>query len=103
MLQKPLLFFSPFPKFLYAVLLFFSFSLSAQVTFPLTDLSAFKQASSSWHIAGGVNADLNTNNILRYASGAGVLVNVPDEKNKGADLYTNIEHSDADLELDYMM
>ena len=41
--------------------------------------------------------------MLTVANGTGVLVNLPDKKNKGADLFTNIEHGDADLELDYMM
>lgn len=79
------------------------YNLCAQTTFPLTDLSGFKAASSSWHIAGDVRADLNATNVLKYSTGTGVLVNVPDDANKGADLYTNLEHSDADLEFDYMM
>ena len=35
--------------------------------------------------------------------GTGILVNLPDKKNHGADLYTNFEHGDLDMELDYMM
>ncbi len=75
----------------------------AQATIPLTDLSFFKQASASWRIAGDVKADLNTANVLQASTGTGVLVNTPGDKTPGADLYSNMEHGDADLELDYMM
>jgi hypothetical protein len=86
-----------------AVFLLVNYQLNAQTTFSLNNLSDFKAPSSSWHIAGDARADLNANNILKYTNGTGVLVNFPDDKNKGADLYTNLEHGDADLELDYMM
>ena len=76
---------------------------SAQATISLTDLSFFKQPSASWQIAGDVKADLNTNNVLQLSQGTGILVNTPTNQNHGADLYSNTEHGDADLELDYMM
>ena len=78
-------------------------ALKAQTSLTLSNLSDFKTASPSWHIAGDVKADLNSNNKLSYNNGAGILVNAPDEKNKGADLYSNLEHGDADLEFDFMM
>lgn len=80
-----------------------SYSLNAQTVFSLTDFSDFKSPSSSWRIAGNVSADITANNVLKYTAGTGILVNAPDNANKGADLYTNLEHGDADLELDYMM
>ena len=75
----------------------------AQNNLPLTDLSFFKQTASGWRVAGDVKADLTTKDVLIVSNGTGVLVNLPDKKNPGADLYTNSEYGDADLELDYMM
>jgi len=72
-------------------------------TMPLTNLSAFKNPSKTWQIAGDVSADLGKDNNLSTAKGTGVLVNLPDKKNHGEDLYTTAEHGDAELELDYMM
>ena len=70
----------------------------------LTDLKPFKQASSSWRIVGGVQADLKKANSLFVSEGSGVLVNLPDhDANKGADLYTLAEYGDIDLELEYLM
>ncbi|MHB1178141.1 MAG: 3-keto-disaccharide hydrolase, partial [Daejeonella sp.] len=69
----------------------------------LTDLSSFKNPGKTWHIAGDVTADLNNPNTLNTSKGTGILVNLPDKKIHGKDLYTNFEHGDADLELDYMM
>ena len=66
-------------------------------------MSFFKQPASSWHLAGNVKADFNAPNTLITGSGTGVLVNLPDNKTKGADLFSNLVHGDADLELDYMM
>ena len=70
---------------------------------PLTDLSAFRNPGKSWQLASNVNADLSKTNVLKINSGTGVLVNTPDKKRKGEDLFTNLEHGDLDLELDYMM
>ncbi len=83
--------------------LLLSFSAVAQNNLPLTDLSFFRQPPSSWRIAGDVRADLNAKEVLLTTNGTGVLVNLPDKKNPGADLYSGIEHGDADIELDYMM
>ncbi|WP_423147095.1 family 16 glycoside hydrolase [Rubrolithibacter danxiaensis] len=69
----------------------------------LDDLSFFKNPSKSWKIAGDVHADLNQVNALDLSKGTGILVNQPDKRNHGEDLYTNLEHGDLDLELDYMM
>lgn len=74
-----------------------------QTTLPLTDMSAFKPASKTWRLAGDVQADLNTANALKPAAGTGVLLNLPTDKEHGQDLYTNMMHGDADVELEYMM
>lgn len=83
--------------------LLFFVSAVAQDSISLDNLSFFKQPPSSWRLASDVRADLNANNVLITANGTGVLVNLPDKKTPGADLYSNLEHGDADLELDYMM
>ena len=75
---------------------------NAQTTLPLNDLSSFKSPSKSWMISGNVAADLNKVNFLSTTKGSGVLVNLPENHN-GADLFTNFEHGDVDLELDYLM
>jgi hypothetical protein len=69
----------------------------------LDDLSAFRDPGKTWDIAGDVSADLSENNLLETEKGEGVLVNQPSSRRKGEDLYTNFEHGDMDLELEYMM
>lgn len=78
-------------------------TVTAQTTLPLNQLSSFENPSSSWRIAGDVRADLKENGVLTVSDGEGVLANVPNKKNEAKDLYTNFQHGDIDLELDYMM
>lgn len=72
-------------------------------TVSLNDLSAFQQPGPSWQIAGDVFADLYTNNKLTGSKGTGILINLPEKKKPGKDLFSTFEHGDIDLELDYMM
>lgn len=83
---------------------------SAQLSFAqaansiaLQDLSAFKSSGKTWQIASDAEASLEKDNLLVPVKGAGVLVNLPDKKNHGADLFTTAEYGDVELELDYMM
>jgi hypothetical protein len=76
---------------------------TAQTTIPLTDLSFFQKAGTSWRIAGDVRGDLSQKGLLTSTPGTGMLVNNTDFNNTGADLISNVEHGDMDLELDYMM
>ncbi|MFA6945192.1 MAG: DUF1080 domain-containing protein [Pedobacter sp.] len=69
----------------------------------LADLRAFKKSSASWQIAGSVQADPEKPNFLNISKGSGILLNYPDEKNKGEDLFTLAEYGDIDLELEYLM
>jgi len=70
----------------------------------LTDLSPFKApVGKNWRIAGDAAADMNQKEVLTASNGTGVLVNLPDKKDKAVDLYTSLEHGDADVELDCMM
>jgi hypothetical protein len=75
----------------------------AQQTLPLTDFSAFQTPGPSWQLAADVRADISKEGVLTPAAGTGILVNLPDKKSPGKDLFTNLQHGDADLELDYMM
>lgn len=70
---------------------------------PLNDLSPFKDPSKSWQVSGGVQADLGKANSLNLSKGSGVLVNLPDKKTHGEDLYTIAEYGDIDLELEYLL
>jgi len=69
---------------------------------PLNDLRAFRPAAGNWKIAGDVTADLDKKGVLNPAKGQGVLVNLPDDKNKD-NLTSTFEHGDMDLELDFLM
>lgn len=80
-----------------------SFPTFAQQKVLLSDLTAFKDPGKTWSMAGEVTADLNQNNVFTLTKGNGILVNLPDKKNKGVDLYTKEEYGDIDLELEYMM
>jgi len=75
---------------------------AAQAPLPLQDLSYFKAPAASWSVAGGVKADLTKPGALLITPGTGILVNNPVNKN-GADLFTNMEHGDMDIELEYLM
>jgi hypothetical protein len=81
-----------------------SFIAQGQTTDDLTlqDLSAFEAPGDSWSIVGGVSASLEEANAINTMKGTGVLVNDPSD-HQGKDLFTNFEHGDIDLELEYMM
>ena len=78
-----------------------SMALQAQMALPLNDLSAFKSPSANWQIAGNVMADMNKKNDMQKMEGTGILVNLPGEK--ASDIFSNFQHGDVDIELDYMM
>ncbi|MES2428327.1 MAG: DUF1080 domain-containing protein [Bacteroidota bacterium] len=68
----------------------------------LNDLSAFKSPTANWSIAGSVITDLSKNNTITKKEGTGILVNIPG-KEKNEDIFTNMEHGDIDLSVDFMM
>lgn len=76
-------------------------SAHGQQVVPLNDLSAFKTTSKTWRVGAAATADIGKANALAITSGTGILANLPGEG--GADLYTNAEYGDIDLEVDYMM
>jgi hypothetical protein len=69
----------------------------------LNDLTFFKKSSKTWQIVGSVQADLNKANTLYFTKGSGVLLNLPDKKQKGEDLYSIEDYGDVDLELEFLM
>lgn len=72
-------------------------------TVSLQDMSFFRDPGKTWQLAGDVAADPAKEHAFKPEKGTGILVNLPTKKNKGADLYSNLEHGDMDLELEYMM
>jgi hypothetical protein len=70
---------------------------------PLQDLSPFRTPGPSWSIVSDAGANLDKPHELSFTAGTGVLLNKPDQKHPGQDLFTNDAFGDIDLELDYMM
>lgn len=89
----------------FSFLFLFSFNVFAQEDSPtinLENLSAFENPGESWSIAGEVTVSLEESNAITTSEGSGILINNP-EDNQGEDLFTDFEHGDIDLELDFMM
>lgn len=86
-----------------AAIPFCSYAQSAGTTqVRLDDLSSFKNPPANWSVAGSVSSDLNKMNSLTKKSGTGILVNITDQK-KNEDIFTNLQHGDIDLSVDFMM
>lgn len=73
---------------------------AAYTQLPLTDLSAFKTPPANWSIAGSVKGNLDK--PFEKQAGQGILVNEPNQK-KNEDIFTNMEHGDINLDIDFMM
>ncbi|MBX2893131.1 MAG: DUF1080 domain-containing protein [Saprospiraceae bacterium] len=75
----------------------------AQTNVSLADLSFWKaDAQRNWQIAGSVSADLSKPEAMTASKGTGVLVNLPDAKNR-ANLLSANEYGDVDVSFDFMM
>ncbi|MEZ4993088.1 MAG: family 16 glycoside hydrolase [Saprospiraceae bacterium] len=68
----------------------------------LDDMSAFQPTASNWSIAGQVLSDHTKEHDITAQPGTGVLINQNNETDKD-DLYTNWEHGDLEIFLDFMM
>ena len=71
----------------------------------LTDLQGFKNPPAQWQIVGNITASMN-DEVLKGQAGTGVLFDNLDKTNKltgNKNLFTNFEHSDLYLEMDFMM
>ena len=94
---------------LFLNLLLFTIPIQAQneeafefTSLPLDHLEAFQSNGSNWKIVGSTTAPLDKKGKLNTSSGTGVLVNLPDDKNK-AQLFSKMEHGDLDLEFEFLM
>lgn len=88
------------------VLLVFTIPLSAQnqswTTLSLANLDAFKNPPASWSLVSSVHCIPEPNAAFSSRKGTGILLNRP-KGNRGADLWTHMEHGDLDLQLEFMM
>lgn len=77
----------------------------AQQVIPLNDLSAFKTKSENWRIVGDASVDISKVNALSTSDGKGILACIHQQGKYGMDyeLFSNLEHGDLDLELDFML
>ena len=76
---------------------------SAQSSPSLNDLSFWKaDQAPNWQIAGGATADLLKDDKMAISKGKGVLVNLPNAKNRG-NLLSVKEFGDVDVSFDFMM
>lgn len=91
-----------------AILLFLASNVCAQSdelqfnNLDLSNLNDFEAPAENWEIAGDVFMDLYTDQDVQPESGAGILVNTSRGDNP-RDIYTDWEHGDLDLELEFMM
>lgn len=76
---------------------------AAQETIRHDDLSFWKTTGQkNWQIAGDVSAAIDKADKMTATKGAGVLLNLPDEKNR-ANLISAGEYGDVDVSFDFMM
>lgn len=69
----------------------------------LSSFDTFQQPDTkNWKFIGNLYADRDTKHHFETEEGTGVLVNLPDEENRG-DLYSTFEHADLELETEFMM
>ncbi len=79
--------------------------LQAQTYLPLNDLSAFRPVMTNWKIAGGLTGDNTSGGPIKTSPGQGVLVCEHSDGKYGIDydLFTQEDHGDLDLELDFVL
>lgn len=90
------------------IILFFCSSfccttVKSQTALSTNDLSSFQTPPKNWLIEGDVTADVKEYGRLKISEGKGILVNMPDKNTAAGDLYSNLQHGDIDIELEYMM
>lgn len=93
------------PKHLSLLLSLWASVAIAQQTVSLNDLSAFKNPTPNWSVAGTASADINQANNLNTQTGSGILVCKHEIGKYGTelDLLTGMQHGDLDLDIDFMM
>lgn len=76
---------------------------NAQEAISFKDLSFWQTPQGkNWQIAGGVKADILKDHTMTATKGEGILVNLPDAKNR-ANLLSKSEYGDAEISFDFMM
>lgn len=75
----------------------------AQSAIRLDDLSFFATPGPAWKIVGDVKADPYQKGAITITAGTGILVNYPDKKNPGQDLFSSEQYGDLDVEFDYLV
>lgn len=71
-------------------------------TLGLSDMNDFRSPADNWQLAGDVFMDLTEDLDVQPESGHGILVNTSSGDNP-QDIFTEWEHGDLDLELEFMM
>lgn len=71
-------------------------------TIELDDLSHFQDPPGNWVIAGDIYMDMVEHHHTETSPGSGILVNTSQGESP-QDIFTNLEHGDLDLELEFMM
>jgi hypothetical protein len=77
-------------------------SLLSPTSLPLDSLAEFKPSGSNWQLAGGIGGDPRREPLLTPVAGRGVLVNIPTGMAHDS-LATTWEHSDLELDLDFLL
>ena len=72
------------------------------LAFAIDDMADFASPTANWSAVGQVTTNPGADEGLQTEAGTGVLVNLPDDTNKGH-LLTAWEHGDIELALDFMM
>ncbi len=82
---------------------FMSTIAAAQLSVPLEDMSFWKTTDArNWQVAGKASAALLEDDVMTSEKGTGVLVNLPDAKNR-ANLLSAAEYGDVEVRFDFMM
>lgn len=89
--------------FVFSLFLFLSYGASAQDSISLIDLSFWQaNAEKNWQIAGDVSVDPDKDDAMTLVKGAGILANLPDQKNR-SNLLSRKEYGDVDVSFDFIM
>ncbi|MDX2190337.1 MAG: family 16 glycoside hydrolase [Bacteroidota bacterium] len=74
-----------------------------EINFPLKNISEFKASGTNWQIVQNASSNFQKSKDLTITPGTGVLANVPSSGANGADLYSNFDHGDIQLEFEFLM
>lgn len=81
----------------------FAQQLTEQEEIKLNDLSAFISPGNNWSVVENITLSPRKENEVNFTKGSGVLVHHAGKKDKGADLFTQLQHGHLVLELDFLL